>query len=115
MKEMACFIQARKMQVLLEDLMATLQHASEDIQMQVLLVLRNVLGHVMGEEASPIALQLVEKLLPLFNDVRLLQDPEPRRRARCKESCPSAQPCGQPSGRAAPLLAPPGSAALIST
>jgi len=99
------------MQVLLEDVMGTLQHDSEDIQMKALLVFRNALGRITREEASPIALQLVEKLLPLFNNVRLLWDPEPRQWASCKESYLSAQPCSQPSGRAAPLLTAPGSAA----
>ncbi|KAM6032721.1 maestro heat-like repeat-containing protein family member 7 isoform 2-T3 [Theristicus caerulescens] len=36
--------------------------------MKALLVFRNVLGHMSREEASLTALQLVEKLLPLFDD-----------------------------------------------
>ena len=99
------------MRVLLEDIVETLESGNEDIQMKALLVFRNMLGHMRRQEASPITLQLAEKLLPLFNHVRLLQEPEPRRWARCKESCPSAQPCRQHSGRAAPLLTPLGSAA----
>ncbi|KAM9591992.1 maestro heat-like repeat-containing protein family member 7 [Morphnus guianensis] len=59
---------ARKMKVLLEDILKTLQYASEDIQMKALLVFRNVLGHMTREEASPIALKLAAKLLPLFSN-----------------------------------------------
>ncbi|KAM6184409.1 uncharacterized protein WM294_017128 [Sarcoramphus papa] len=83
---------ARKMRVLLEDIVETLESGNEDIQMKALLVFRNMLGHMRRQEASPIALQLAEKLLPLFNHVRLLQEPEPRRWARCKESCPWVPP-----------------------
>ncbi|KAM9591970.1 maestro heat-like repeat-containing protein family member 7 [Morphnus guianensis] len=56
------------MKVLLEDILKTLQYASEDIQMKALLVFRNVLGHMTREEASPIALKLAVKLLPLFSN-----------------------------------------------
>ncbi|KAM6184404.1 maestro heat-like repeat-containing protein family member 7 [Sarcoramphus papa] len=58
---------ARKMRVLLEDIVETLESGNEDIQMKALLVFRNMLGHMRRQEASPIALQLAEKLLPLFN------------------------------------------------
>lgn len=99
------------MKVLLEDIVKILYYTSEDIQMKALLVFRNALGHMTREEASPIALKLAEKLLLLFSNVRLLQEPEPQRWARCKESCLSAKPCSRHSGRAAPLCAPLGSAA----
>lgn len=104
-KETVCFIQARKIPVLLPDIMETLQDANSDVKMKALVLLRNMMGHTKREEASLIALQLVEKLLPLFDDVRLPWEPQPCRWALCKDSCPSAQPCGQHSGRA-PLLAP---------
>ena len=104
-KETVCFIQARKIPVLLPDIMETLQDANSDVKMKALVFLRNMMGHTKREEASLIALQLAEKLLPLFDDVRLPWEPQPCRWALCKDSCPSAQPCGQHSGRA-PLLAP---------
>ena len=104
-KETVCFIQARKIPVLLPDIVETLQDANSDVKMKALVFLRNMMGHTKREEASLIALQLAEKLLPLFDDVRLPWEPQPCRWALCKDSCPSAQPCGQHSGRA-PLLAP---------
>ncbi|KAM6048645.1 uncharacterized protein LJ206_017664 isoform 2-T2 [Theristicus caerulescens] len=59
---------ARKMLVLLPDIMETQQNANTDNKMKALLVFRNVMGHMMREEASLTALQLAEKLLPLFDD-----------------------------------------------
>lgn len=61
----------------MEDIMDTLQYACEDIQMNALLVIRNMLGYMRRKEASSITLELTEKLLPHFNNVRLLQEPEP--------------------------------------
>ena len=88
------------MVVLLPDIMETLQDANTDVKMKALLFLGNMMAHMKREEASLIALQLAEKLLPLFDDVRLPWEPEPYRWALCK-----AQPSGHRSGRA-PLLAP---------
>ena len=76
-KEILCFVQARKMLVLLPDIMETLQNANTDNKTKALLLFRNVMGPMKRKEASPTALQLVEKLLPLFDDVRLLWEPEP--------------------------------------
>ncbi|KFW65306.1 Maestro heat-like repeat-containing protein family member 7, partial [Pygoscelis adeliae] len=59
---------ARKIQVLLPDVVETLQDANKDIRMKALLVFRNVVGHMKRKKASCIALQLSEKLLPLFDD-----------------------------------------------
>ncbi|CAN0231845.1 unnamed protein product [Bubo scandiacus] len=59
---------ARKMQVLLPDIMETLRHANTDVKMKSLVFFRNMMGHVKRKEASLIALQLAEKLLPLFDD-----------------------------------------------
>ncbi|KAK4805353.1 hypothetical protein QYF61_003438 [Mycteria americana] len=67
-KETVCFIQARKMAVLLPDIMETLQDANTDVKMKALVFLRNMMAHMKREEASLIALQLAEKLLPLFDD-----------------------------------------------
>ncbi|XP_052630785.1 maestro heat-like repeat family member 5 [Harpia harpyja] len=69
------------MKVLLEDILKTLQYASEDIQMKALLVFRNILGHMTREEASPIALKLAVKLPPLFSNI----------------------PCSEPDAGASPL------------
>ncbi|KAF1471933.1 hypothetical protein FQV18_0016860, partial [Eudyptula minor novaehollandiae] len=59
---------ARIIQVLLPDVVETLQDANKDIRMKALLVFRNVVGHMKRKKASCIALQLSEKLLPLFDD-----------------------------------------------
>ncbi|KAK4805586.1 hypothetical protein QYF61_016436 [Mycteria americana] len=56
------------MAVLLPDIMETLQHANTDVKMKALVFLRNMMAHMKREEASLIALQLAEKLLPLFDD-----------------------------------------------
>ena len=63
------FLQARKMRVVLPEIMATLQDASTDIKMKALFVLQNIMGCVKRKEASSIALQHAEELLPLFVDV----------------------------------------------
>ena len=75
--------------------MEVLQDDSTDLKMKALVVLRNMMGHLQRKEASPIAMQLAESLRPLFDDVRLVWEPEPRRGALGKDSCPSAQPCEQ--------------------
>ena len=90
-KETVCSLQARKMQVLLPDIMETLRHANTDVKMKSLEFFRNMMGHMKRKEASLIALQLAEKLLPLFDDVRLLWEPQPYRWVLCKEGCPPAQ------------------------
>lgn len=82
------------MLVLLLDILESQQDASAENKLKALLVLRNVMAQLRREEASPAAPQLLEKLLPLFDEVRLLWEPEPHGRALCKEGCPPAQPCG---------------------
>ncbi|KAK4806342.1 hypothetical protein QYF61_017211 [Mycteria americana] len=59
---------ARKMQVLLPRIMEVLQDGDRDIKTKALVVFRNVMGHLKRKEASPFAVQLVEELLPLFDD-----------------------------------------------
>ena len=76
------------------------------------MVFRNVMGHLKRTEASAMALQLAEELLPLFDDVRLMWEPEPCRWAPCNDSCPSAQPCEQRSRQG--LLSPSGSCGMAS-
>ncbi|KAM6044715.1 maestro heat-like repeat-containing protein family member 7 [Theristicus caerulescens] len=48
--------------------MASQENGNTDNKMKALFVFRNVLGHMSREKASLTALQLVEKLLPLFDD-----------------------------------------------
>lgn len=83
------------MQVLLPRIMEFLEDGHSNIKMNVLVIFRNVMSHLAREEASPIAVQLVEEFLPLFEAVRLMWETEPCRRAPCNDCCPSAQPCGQ--------------------
>ncbi|XP_010006126.1 PREDICTED: LOW QUALITY PROTEIN: uncharacterized protein LOC104397812, partial [Chaetura pelagica] len=61
-------IEARKMQVLLPDLMELLQGGSKNIKMKALVLFLNVMPQLRREEASTIAVELVDKLLPLFDD-----------------------------------------------
>ncbi|XP_071886480.1 maestro heat-like repeat-containing protein family member 7 [Anas platyrhynchos] len=58
---------ARKIQVLLPDIVEALQDTNTDMLMKALPVLRNVMAHVERWKASGPALQLAEKLLPLFD------------------------------------------------
>ncbi|KFW00006.1 hypothetical protein N327_13632, partial [Fulmarus glacialis] len=57
-----------KMQVLLPHLMEVFQEGNTDIKMKALLVFRNMMAHLKRKEASPIAVQLLEEPLPLFDD-----------------------------------------------
>ncbi|XP_075028769.1 maestro heat-like repeat-containing protein family member 7 [Calonectris borealis] len=59
---------ARKIQVLLPDVVQTLQDANKHIRMKALLVFQSVVGHMERTKASHVALQLSGKLLPLFDD-----------------------------------------------
>ncbi|XP_063215443.1 uncharacterized protein LOC134527027 [Chroicocephalus ridibundus] len=59
---------ATKMQVLLPDIMENLQDANADAKMKALVFLRSMMGDAKTEEASLIAVQLAEKLPPLFDD-----------------------------------------------
>ncbi|XP_071880095.1 maestro heat-like repeat-containing protein family member 7 [Anas platyrhynchos] len=58
---------ARKIQVLLPDILEALQDTNTDVVLKALLVLKNVMAHVERWKASGLALQLAEKLLPLFD------------------------------------------------
>ncbi|XP_040399351.1 uncharacterized protein LOC121063084 [Cygnus olor] len=58
---------ARRIQVVLPDILEALQDTNTDVVLKALLVLRNVMAHVERREASRTALQLAEKLLPLFD------------------------------------------------
>ncbi|XP_066840782.1 maestro heat-like repeat-containing protein family member 7 isoform X2 [Anser cygnoides] len=58
---------ARKIQVVLPDILEALQDTNADVVLKALLVLRNVMARVERREAGRTALQLAEKLLPLFD------------------------------------------------
>ncbi|XP_066843548.1 uncharacterized protein [Anser cygnoides] len=59
----------REVRVLLPEVMETLQYDNTHITEKALTVFENVIGHLEKTEASPIALALAERLLPLFNNV----------------------------------------------
>jgi len=83
------------MEVFLPDLMEVLQKGDEHIKTKALFVIQNIMNGLKKTEASPFAVHLAEKLLPLFDKVRLMEGPETRRWALGTHSCPSAQPCEQ--------------------
>ncbi|XP_075301460.1 maestro heat-like repeat-containing protein family member 7 [Opisthocomus hoazin] len=59
---------ARKMQVFLPDMMKILQKGDAHIKTKALAVIQNIMRRLKKTEASPIAVQLAEKLLPLFDE-----------------------------------------------
>lgn len=76
--ETLSFLQARKLPVLLPGIIQGLHVARADTKMKALLLIGNVMDHVKRKQASSIALQVAGDILPLFNDVRLLQDLSPQ-------------------------------------
>ncbi|XP_021237043.1 maestro heat-like repeat family member 5 [Numida meleagris] len=60
---------AREIWALLPDIMETLQFANMHIVLKVLNICRLLMSYLGKREASPIALKLAQKLLPLFNHV----------------------------------------------
>ncbi|RLV99213.1 hypothetical protein DV515_00010008 [Chloebia gouldiae] len=70
-------------------MMKILEAGSEDEKLKIIQVFRNVLGQLKKSKASSIAVALVAKLLPLFDSVRPLWEPEPCR----KQHLEQAQPC----------------------
>ena len=89
------------MPVLLPDILETLTDANADVKTKALVLFINVMGHMKREEANLFSLRLAEKILPLFDDVRLPWEPEPRRWVQ--DGCPSVWPCGKHLGRGPPL------------
>ncbi|CAM9168897.1 unnamed protein product [Bubo scandiacus] len=59
---------ARKLTVLLPDILETLTDANADVKTKALVLFINVMGHMKREEANLISLRLAEELLPLFDD-----------------------------------------------
>jgi len=78
-RETLSLIQARKMTAFLPHIVEMLQHDDPDVMMKVLELFRNVQGHLTRDEAGPIAVLLEEQLPPLFEHVRLMGEPVPRR------------------------------------
>ncbi|KAK2521516.1 hypothetical protein Q9233_010760 [Columba guinea] len=62
------FIQARKMKVMLPDLMWVLQYGNKAIKIKALVVFRNVMAQLERKEATPMAVLLAEFLPPFFDD-----------------------------------------------
>ena len=65
-------LQARNAELFLPGMMKILQVGSDDAKVKILLALRNVLRQLKKTKASFIAVQLVGRLLPLFDSVRLM-------------------------------------------
>ncbi|XP_074665550.1 uncharacterized protein LOC141916700 isoform X2 [Strix aluco] len=59
---------ARKLTVLLPDVLETLTDANADVKTKALVLFINMMGHMKREEANLISLRLAEELLPLFDD-----------------------------------------------
>ncbi|KAK2524992.1 hypothetical protein Q9233_009039 [Columba guinea] len=59
---------AKKMKVMLPDLMWVLQYSNKTIKIKALVVFRNMVAQLEREKASPIAVRLAEFLLPFFDD-----------------------------------------------
>lgn len=73
------FMQARKMKVLLPDLVNLLWQDYMSLAMKALMVLQNVMRHFKRTEASSIAMDLVKPLWPYFSEVRPMWSPSPER------------------------------------
>lgn len=114
-KNIRCLsVQVTDVRVLLPEVMKTLQYENTHINMKALTIFKNVIRHLEKKEASPIALALAGRLLPLFNDVRLLLVTEPRRRALCNGTALRPRPVGSTHAGPSPLSAPLGSCRLSS-
>ncbi|XP_030316706.1 maestro heat-like repeat family member 5 isoform X2 [Calypte anna] len=61
-------VDGRKMKVLLPDLLEVLEQGNEHVQLKALRVCRNVLRELRREEVIPMAVELLDKLLPLFDN-----------------------------------------------
>ncbi|CAM9152253.1 unnamed protein product, partial [Bubo scandiacus] len=59
---------ARKLTVLLPDILETLTDANANVKTKALVLFINLMGHMKREEANLISLRLAEELLPLFDD-----------------------------------------------
>lgn len=77
--EILFFIKARKIEAFLPSMVKILEVGSDDEKLKIIVVFRNVLGQLKKSKASSIAVMLVGKVLPLFDSVRLMWEPEPCR------------------------------------
>lgn len=77
--------------------MKILEVGSEDEKVKIVMIFQNVLGHLKKSKTSSIALALVGKIMPLFDSVRLMWEPEPHRQA-----LPHSPALKQHSGQAQP-------------
>lgn len=75
------FIKAKKIEAFLPSMMKILEVGSEDEKLKMVVIFQNVLGHLKKSKTSSIAVALVGKILPLFDSVRLMWEPEPCRGA----------------------------------
>jgi len=73
------------MQALLPRIVDMLKYDDPDVTMTVLELFRSVLDHMTWNKESPVAMLLEKKLPPLFDHVRLMGEPEPRRWVPCKD------------------------------
>lgn len=76
MKRNLCFVQAREMRALLPDVIDALQFGNVHITRNALSIFRNVMNHLGKMALRPIALELADKLLHLFNHVSLQWETE---------------------------------------
>lgn len=83
------FIKSIKFEAFLPSMMKILEVGSEDEKLKIIEVFRNVLGQLKKSKASSIAVALVGKILPLFDSVRLLWEPEPCRKQHSEQAQPS--------------------------
>lgn len=100
-------LQARRLQFMLPEIMTTVQYGNMHITVKALAVFKNAMAHLEKTEASPIALALADRLLPLFDDVRPLWVTEPCRWALRNGIALQPRPVGStragPSAHSAPL------------
>lgn len=82
-KKKPSFTQARKVQVLLPDMMGVLQAGSAELKIKGLMFFKNVMGkpttflNLEKTVGSPITGQLMENLLPLLDSIRLMWELSP--------------------------------------
>lgn len=65
------------MKALLPCILFVIQHGNKELKLKALQVVRNVLCQLLRREASPMAMQLPQHLLPILHEVRLLGEAEP--------------------------------------
>lgn len=79
--EILFFIKAKEVDAFLPSMMKILEVGSEDEKRTIIVVFRNILAQLEKAKASSMAVMLVGKVVPLFDSVRLMWEPEPCSRA----------------------------------